>query len=279
MKTTLTLAVLALSLGASAQCRFASGSCRGGSNKSFELSGGYTALTPTGALAGHMNTVNAVGLRGTLLAPCNRFGVGFEMTTGSQPAVTQTQYFGLRSSELTPNDVTYTSNVTTVSATLRYTAIRGRYFDVFAGVKGGLANFSSGITIEDELSTLVDPYGCGPMPNQNVASRTDNTWQAGLTAGASLDIKALVKSLPSNTFVLQGHIGAIHGGDVAHIMAPSASADAHSHHANTTVTDGVPVNMQFMDWNTNQSHAHEVAREYTTPIRFFEAGVSLAVRF
>lgn len=280
MKTTLTLAVLTLSAGiASAQCSKSAGSCRGGSSKSIEFGAGYTALMPTGSLSDHMGTINAVSLRGTLLAPCNRFGIGFEMLTGSQPATTQTQYFGL-TSELTPNDVTYRTSVTTVSATLRYTLVRAKYLDVFAGAKGGLANFSSSVTVDDELSMMADPYGCGPMPNANVVSLTDNTWQAGVTAGASLDLKAIVKSAPRNTFVLQANVGAIRGGDAAHIMPSGTSSAAHSHHATAaTASDGAPVNLQFMDYNTSTQHAHEVARQYTSPVHFFEAGLSLAVRF
>ncbi len=280
MKTTLTLAALALSAGiASAQCSKSGGSCRGGSSKSFEFGAGYTALMPMGSLSDHMGTVSAVALRGTLLAPCNRFGIGFEMLAGAQPSTTQTQYFGL-TSELTPTDVTYRTSVTTVSATLRYTLVRAKYLDVFAGAKGGLANFSSSVTVNDELSMMADPYGCGPMPNANVASLTDNTWQAGLTAGASLDIKALVKSAPSNTFVLQANVGAIRGGDAAHIMPPTTGTTAHSHHAATaTPADGSPINLQFVDYNSSTQHQHEVARQYASPVQFFEAGLSLAVRF
>lgn len=278
MKTLFTLAVAALSLPASAQCTASGGSCRGGSSKALELGAGYTALMPTGSLNSHMGTINAVAVRGTLLAPCNRFGLGFEMATGSQPSTTQTQYFGL-TSELTPNDVTYRTSATTVSAMLRYTLVRAGYFDAFAGVKGGLINVSSSVTIDDELSMLADPYGCGPMPNQNVAALTDNTWQAGLTAGASMDMKAIFKGAPRNTFVLQAHAGAIRGGDVKHYMMPDESIGAHSHHTMTASDGYTPVNMQFMDWTTNTQHAHEVAREYTTPVQFFEAGLSLAIRF
>jgi hypothetical protein len=112
-----------------------------------------------------------------------------------------------------------------------------------------------------------------------VASLTDNTWQAGLTAGASMDIKALVKCAPRNTFVLQAHAGAIRGGDARHIMMPGGTQD-HSHHTTAVTTDGgAPINMQFMDWNTSTSHQHEVARQYSSPVQFFEAGLSLAVRF
>lgn len=280
MKTTLTLAALALSAGvATAQCSKEGGSCRGGSSKSVEFSAGYTALMPTGSLSDHMGTINAVSVRGTLLAPCNRFGIGFEMLTGGQPATTQTQYFGL-TSELTPNDVTYRTSVTTVAATLRYTLVRAKYLDVFAGAKGGLANFSSSVTVNDELSMMADPYGCGPMPNANVASLTDNTWQAGLSAGASLDLKALVKSAPRNTFVLQANIGAVRGGDAKHIMPPADGNTGHSHHGTATTTaTGTPIDIQFIDYNTNISHSHPVATEYTSPVQFLEAGLSLAVRF
>lgn len=277
MKTLLTLAGLALSAGAAtAQC------CSAKGGKSVEIAGGYSALVPTGSLSGHMGTVNALKLQGMLLAPCNRLGVGFDFLTGGPAPMTQVQEFGIRAGELTPTDVTYRSSVTTVSATVRYTVLRTQYFDAFAGVKGGLANFSSSVEVHDEISSMPDPFGCGPMPQANIASRSDNTWQAGLTAGASMDIKALVKSAPRNTFLLQAHAGAIRGGNAAHIMpANNSSSTGHSHHGGAASDESVPVNMQFIDYtgSNTTSHSHQVAREYSSPVQFFEAGLSLAVRF
>jgi hypothetical protein len=197
--------------------------------------------------------------------------------------MTQSQEFGLNAGELTPTDVTYRSSVTTVSATLRYTLLRTQYFDAFAGVKGGLANFSSSVEVHDALSTMADPFGCGPMPSANIVSRSDNTWQAGLTTGATMDMKALVKSAPRNTFLIQANLGAIRGGNAAHIMPASSGSTGHSHHGTAATGDGTPVNLQFIDYNNSTAapttHMHEVARVYASPIRFFEAGLSLAVRF
>lgn len=276
MKSLLTLAALALSAGAAtAQC------CSAKGGKAVELAAGYSSLTPTGSLASHMGNLNALKLQGTLLAPCNRLGVGFDFLTGGRAPMTQIQEFGLNAGELTPTDVTYRSTVTTVSATVRYSVLRTQYFDAFAGVKGGLANFSSSVEVHDEISSMPDPYGCGPMPSANIASRSDNTWQAGANVGATMDIKALVKSSPRNTFLLQAHAGAIRGGKAAHIMPAGSAAAGHSHHATSATDGGAPVEMQFVDYSNGatQSHRHEVAREYSSPVQFFEAGLSLAVRF
>ena len=276
MKTLFTLAALAISAGAAnAQC------CSAKGGKSVEMSAGYSALMPSGSLANHMGTINAVKLQGMLLAPCNRVGIGFDFLTGGRAPMTHVQDFGLNAGELTPTDVTYRSTVTTVSATLRYSFLRTTYFDAFAGVKGGLANFSSSVEVHDELSTMPDPYGCGPMPQNNIASRSDNTWQAGINAGASLDIKALVKSAPRNTFLLQAHAGAIRGGKAAHIMPTSGNnaTSGHSHHGGASSGSETPVELQFIDYNSNSTHRHSVATEYTSPLQSFEAGLSLAVRF
>lgn len=245
-------------------------------NKHVEISAGYNAGMPFGSLKSHANTIHGMNVRTMYLIPATkgRMGLGFDFSSGSYAAFTRKQTFGFNGVQ-TPTDVRYNSRATSVGAFARYNFFSTEAVDVYAGLKGGLINFSSDLQIEDPN----DPDGCAPVDTKNLIS--DNTWQAGAQAGMNFDMKTVFKKLPSKTFLVQGYVGYVYGGKVDYINVRKRTVDdgSGSHHQASPNDGSYALSMRFVNLQTNEQHYHEVARVYTSPVRLMEAGVSLVVRF
>jgi hypothetical protein len=300
MKPYVLLLAAALGTGANAQCSKAKKACgtetekaaaeaqaaesagasccshrgRSGANKIVEVSFGYNNGTPIGSFGDHTNNLQAANFRFGYMLPGfgGRASAGLEMNAGNYASFTKIQSFGFNGTN-TPTPVSYRSSVTSMNVGLRYDVLRTKAVSVFGGVKGGFSFVSSNLEVANQNQ---DPYGCAPAAETRELI-SDYTGQGGAEAGANFDLASFCRKMPRNTFMLQARAGYIYGGKVDYInVKKSESAPGHSH---TTSGDGTPIQMQFVNLSTSEQHMHEVARVYTSPLQYMEAGVSLVVRF
>lgn len=265
----LAIPFLCLAQDATAQC------CLSNCRKGLEISAGYNAARPMGDLSRHTNTAH--GISGSVLYYLpkmdQRLGIGLEAATGTYASFTKTQEFGMNGVQ-TPMDVNYNSNASTYGITARYEYLRINTVTAFAGIKAGIANYASRLSIEDPE----DEDGCEAVDTKNLIS--DNTWMAGAYTGARLDMNTFFRKMPAQNFFLQIYAGYTRGGQVDYINVKKVTTDNHAAHSHSTTNpDGsTPLNVRFINLQTNDMHTHEVARVYTSPVQLMEYNISLVMR-
>jgi hypothetical protein len=262
MVRTILISAVALSLGLSASAQ---------KKKHIEMATGYNAAMPQGDMQNKANTVHGIELQILYLIPSNnKLGIGVQLDAGSYASFTRTQVFGFNGTS-TPTNVNYNSNVTSGALVVKYNFIQTDNYGAFASVRGGMTNFTSKLEVEDPE----DVDGCHPLETRNLTE--DYTWQAAARVGATIDMHAFINRMPSGLLSLQGYAGYVYGGNVDYINVKKTSG--HDHSTTVQTNDGKPVTMQFVNVSTSQTHDHEVARLYNSPVRFLEAGISLVIRF
>lgn len=263
------LPVLMLTTSAEAQCG------AGGPDARTEWHMGYNAALPLGDMGNHANTVQSFDFGGFYRIPSSKgkMDAGFEITAGSYASFTRTQIFGINGVE-TPTDVCYNSNVNTTAAVFRYNYLQTGFVTAFGSIKAGYAGFNSRIRIEDPN----DPDGCKALEDNKLIS--DHTWLVGARTGANIDMSLFFKKMNDQFFFIQPYVGFVQGGKVDYINVSRTTQDDHSGHGQSTTTPdgGTPLDVRFVNLQTGLQHSHEVARVYTSPMQFFETGISFVIR-
>jgi hypothetical protein len=238
-----------------------------------EASIGYGLGLPGGSLRDHSSALHSLNLRAAYLLPKTegRLSAGLEFSTGTYASFTRKQEFVFGNAAPSPFDVTYSSNVSSLNASVRFEALRIGGIGLWAGVKGGGTKFKSGFTIADPE----DSDGCEPLESEKLAR--DFALQGGAEAGVNVDLAMFSKSMAKDQILVQFRAGLLRGGAVDYINV-RATEDSR-HHNHTSVNDGsTPVNVRFVNVGTGIEHQHEVARMHTSPVNYLDCGVSVVVR-
>lgn len=241
------------------------------SSQQWKVIANYSAAIPQQQMGKNIQTAHSMqaGALYQLPKQLKHFAVGLELGIGlyAHEAVNQTFQFDNNVSAIVPVD--YTSNVFNVNLQTRYNLLDEKKYRLvpYINAKGGLYNFFSNINIEDPN----DPSGCRPLDKKSIINDKTLYW----SAGAGLQINPIVFSKnahPSRVMVdISAHV--IRGGRVSYINTKHLM---HEH--DMPMEEGKPLNVKFINVNTQAIHEHTVAQVFTTPLRMIEVRGGLTIR-
>jgi hypothetical protein len=196
-----------------------------------------------------------------------RLSIGLEFGVGiyAYERIDQTFQFDNNTSTVLPVD--YSSNVFNANIHARFNLLSDKNFIIpYINAKGGLYNFYSSIYIGDPE----DDGGCHALEQENIINDKTMYWSAG--GGLQVDPAIFSKNKHRGRVMIDISANTIQGGtlnyiNTKHLTDPQNSADP----------DGKPLEVKFMNVNTQSIHEHTVAQVYTSPLRMleFRAGITL----
>jgi hypothetical protein len=200
-------------------------------------------------------------LPGTL----KRLSVGLELGIGmyANERIDQTFQFDNTTSTVLPVD--YSSNVFNANIQARLNLLSEKRSVIpYINAKGGLYNFYSSVYIGDPE----DDGGCHALEQENIINDKTMYWSAG--GGLQINPSVFSKNKESGKLIIDISANTIRGGTLNYINTKHLMEDIPD-------PDGKPLNVKFINVNTQSIHEHTVAQVYTSPLRMleFRAGITV----
>jgi hypothetical protein len=231
----------------------------------FSMGGGYQLSLPLGAMRSNINPTHSVMFTG-LFQPrgaSQQLQVGIEGGIGTYAQKNMEQTFTFTNGSQTVTNVNYSSNMWQVAGVLRYDLLRRSSVTPYLSTKLGYNQLYANIRVDDPH----DQDGCHPLDRRSLLK--DGTFTAAGGLGLKLDMAAFSRSWDRGLGWFDIGVHYTVGGNVSYINTRKLST------ATTTTTDGAkPLNMQFINVNTQNIHQHQVAEVFTSPLRMLQVHVS-----
>lgn len=198
------------------------------------------------------------------LPALKKLSVGFEVGLGmyAHKRIDQTFQFDNNTTTVLPVD--YSSNVFNANLQARFNLLSDKNIIVpYINAKGGIYNFYSSVYVGDPE----DDGGCHALEQKNLLNDKTMYW----SAGGGLQIN-LSRDKENNKVMIDISANTIHGGTLSYINTKHLM-DAQS----MNDPDGKPLEVKFINVNTQSIHEHTVAQVYTSSLRMleFRAGITL----
>ena len=238
-------------------------------SQQWKFTTGYSLGLPKQEMGKNIQPVHSLqtGMLYQFPGELKRLSAGLEFGIGiyAHETIDQTFQFDNNTSTVLPVD--YSSNVFNANLHVRFNLLSDKYFIIpYVNAKGGLYNFYSSIYIGDPE----DDGGCHALEQENIINDKTMYWSAG--GGLQINPAIFSKNKQGGSVLIDISTNTIRGGtlnyiNTKHLMDPQNSTDP----------DGKPLNVEFINVNTQAIHEHTVAQVYTSPLRLleFRAGVTI----
>ena len=189
------------------------------------------------------------------------FGIGIY----AHERIDQTFQFDANTTSVVPVD--YSSNAFNVNLQTRINLLSDKNFIIpYINAKGGLYNFYSSIFVGDPE----DDDGCHALEQETLINDNTMYWSAG--GGLQINTGVFSKTKQHSKVMIDISANTIRGGtmnyiNTKHLMDAQTMNDP----------DGKPLEVKFMNVNTQSIHEHTVAQVYTSSLRLleFRAGITV----
>ncbi|HEY6503879.1 MAG TPA: hypothetical protein VIZ28_07895 [Chitinophagaceae bacterium] len=240
------------------------------SSQQWKLISSYSLGLPREEMGKNIQPAHSlqVGLLHKLPGSLKQLSVGLELGIGAyaNERIEQTFQFGNNTASVVP--VNYSSNVFNTNLQVRFNLLSDKHYIIpYINAKGGLYNFFSTIVVEDPD----DPDGCHALQRDNIINDKTMYWSAG--GGLQIDAGMFSKQKEHRSRVLIDiSANTIRGGTLDYINTKHLLDDQP-----VSDPESKPLNVQFINANTQEIHEHKVAQVYTSPLRMleFRAGVTV----
>jgi hypothetical protein len=243
-------------------------------NAQFKLGTNYSLLIPQGEMGNNINPVHTMNLS-FLYTPkmfCQRFSIGTEIGFGNYAYVTKEQDLRFPDGSGIKTDVIYTSNVVNAALGMRANLTAKGKAVPYVEAKAGTISFFSNVYVEDPE----DQSSCKPLESKNIIR--DNTFFATYGGGVQLDIALFDKKASPGKFIIDIGINKIKGGNLNYIDTKNIQTHIHTDpNAPVDPGKGEPLNVQFVNINTETIHEHQVAELYNSQMRMI--GIKIGMLF
>lgn len=221
---------------------------------------GYQLALPLGQMKSNINATHSLTISGLYQLPsAKQLSLGLEFGLGTYAQKNMEQTFTFSNGSQTVTNVNYSSNMWQAAALLRYDLLKRSSITPYISTKLGYNRLYANIRIDDPR----DADGCHPLDRKSLLGDGTITASAGL--GVKLDMAAFSRSWDRGQgwFDLNFHYTT--GGTVSYINTRKLSS------ATTASSEGAqPLNLQFINVNTQNIHQHQVAEVFTSPLRMLQ---------
>jgi hypothetical protein len=168
--------------------------------------------------------------------------------------------------------VNYSSNVFSGALLTRLNLFQEATINPYINFKGGYTLFYSNVSVEDPE----DPDECRVLERKNILS--DNTFFFTYGGGVQIKLSSHAKNKnDNNKCLLDISINKVRGGKLDYINTRHIESHVHTDPNTPAPPDGKgqPLNVRFVNVNTQAIHEHQVAEIYNSPLRMLDIKVGL----
>ncbi len=233
----------------------------------FEAGGFYSLSLPKQEMAENIQPLHSLSCSFLYYMPgsANRVAVGIEAGFGNYASVSKDQDLRFPDSSGITTTVNYRSNVVRVNLQTRVTLFSEAKVNPYVNLKAGLASFFSDVTVEEPD----DPDDCRPLNRKNIIS--DNTFYASYGGGVLVDLSLFSKKQEARRTFLDIAVNRVAGSSLDYINTKNIKDHVHSDPNNPPAPGkSEPLNVRFVNVNTQAVHEHQVAEIYNSPLRMLD---------
>jgi hypothetical protein len=241
------------------------------SSQQWKFTTGYSLGIPRQEMANNIQPVHSMqnGVLYQFPGELKRLSVGAEFGIGiyAHERIDQTFQFDATTTTVVPVD--YSSNAFNANIQARFDLLSDKNFIIpYINAKGGLYNFYSSIFVGDPE----DAGGCEALEQENIINDKTMYWSAG--GGLQINPTIFSKNKRATRVMIDISANTIRGGTMDYINTKHLM-DAQT----VNDPDGKPLEVKFMNVNTQSIHEHTVAQVYTSSLRLleFRAGVTIVL--
>jgi hypothetical protein len=229
----------------------------------------YAASLPQAAMERNINPVHQIVLTGGYKLPhqLSFLTVGAEIGLGTYANLRVPTTFSFNNSPPTSTFVNYSSNTFNANALVRVDLMRKGLITPYLTVKGGTYHFNSNIRVDDPQ----DEDACRPLESKSILS--DKTLAYTFGGGLRYQIFKDRYLRYGNLHYIDVQVTNTRGGMVSYINTKKLK-EPHQHTAAVSpsprASDGYeakPLEIQFINVQSNVVHNHMVAEVFKTPLR------------
>lgn len=244
-------------------------------NSQLKFGSAYSLSIPQKEMADNIRPVHSLNI--SVLYPlkeiCDRFAVGAELGIGSYAYVTKEQDLRFPDGSGIKTDVIYSSNVLNAAFFMRGNLVKKGKVIPYVNAKAGISNFFSNVIVEDPE----DPSGCEALERKNIIK--DNTFFVGYGGGLQLDLNLFAEKTKPGNCVIDIAVNKIKGGCLNYINTKNIQSHVHIDPNNPQPpAKGEPLNIQFININTQTIHEHQVAEIYKSRLHMIDIKVGMLFR-
>jgi hypothetical protein len=233
----------------------------GTSMAQLSIGSGYQLALPLGQMKTNINPTHSMTVAGLYQLRNNmqQLSLGLEFGLGSYAQKNMEQTFTFSNGNQTVTNVNYSSNMWQAAALVRYDLLKRSNITPYVSSKVGYNRLYANIRIDDPR----DADGCHPLDRKSLLGDGTMTASAGL--GVKLDMAAFSRSWDRGQGWFDLNVNYTTGGTVSYINTRKLSS------ATTASSEGAqPLNLQFINVNTQNIHQHQVAEVFTSPLRMLQ---------
>ena len=247
--------------------------CLNGSAQ-FKLAPVYSMSVPQGEMNDNIGLLHSINLSGQYTIPgtSGRLVVGAETGIGMYATVVKQQDLRFPDGSGINTAVTYSSNVFNGGLFTRVNVLKDKLWSPYASLKGGYAQFFSNVTVEDPD----DPSECRALERKNIIK--DHSFFVGYGGGVQIDIKAFSRNEEEGKYIIDISVNKIRGGSLNYINTKNIQSHTHTDPNSPPPPSGgksEPLNIHFININTQTIHEHQVAELYNSPLRMLDIRIGL----
>jgi hypothetical protein len=222
-------------------------------------------------MADHIKPTHSLNISLLYQVPglCDRVLIGTELGIGSYAHVTKEQELIMSDSTSVMTDVIYSSNVFNAALFVRGNLVKKGKAIPYLNAKAGFANFFSNVYVEDPA----DETGCKALERKSIIN--DNTFYWAYGGGLLLDLNLFAKKVELGKYQIDIAVNKIMGGSLDYINTKHIQSHDHTDGNQPLPEKGEPLNVRFININTQTIHEHQVAELYNSPLRMIDIKIGM----
>jgi hypothetical protein len=246
------------------------------SNGQFTVNSNYTLGLPQQSMKNNINAIHQFRVQGLYALPdgLRNLSLGLDIGFGTYANLRMPTTFSFGNGNPTSTYVNYSSNTALLNAVVQYDLVRKKSVIPYVTLKGGVQRLGSRIFVEDPN----DIDGCRPLESKNILK--DNTAILSYGGGLKIDFSSLFSFREKGRHFIDLGVVQTRGGEIEYINTKKLKSHDHNAVTPNPLGDGAkPLNMRFINVQSNVTHDHMVAEVYTTPLRVLEIKLGYTYRF
>jgi hypothetical protein len=238
----------------------------------------YSLGLPEGDMNKNINAVHSfnAGYQYTFPWLKDRIMLGGELGIGAYANTSKMQDLRFPDGTGTTTMVHYNSNVFNSALFTKVKLFEDTRLNPYLSFKGGYSLFFSNITVDDPE----DPDDCAVLEHKNLMQ--DHSFYVAYGGGVLIDLASYKRKHARGLSYVDISINKTRGNNLDYINTKHLQSHNHSDPNNPPpIGDGKsePLNIRFINLNSQVVHEHQVAEVYNSPLRLLDIRIGVVFGF